>query len=277
MTTTTLNLIGNTPLHKIGGIYAKLELFNPSGSIKDRIALGMIEAAERRGDLKPGMSIVEATSGNTGISLSLIGLLKGYPVTIVMPENMSNERKQMIRAYGANLILNSKLGGFPEAIDIAHNLSKQNNYWSSKQFENPDNTKSQIKMVQEVKNEVGDINAVVSGIGTGGTLMALSSVFPKAHIVAVLPAEKDHKIQGIGDGFIPPLVHTPLVNEWVKVSTKNAMETARDITLMHGLMVGVSSGANFYAAKTLKSSFKKILTIFPDRGERYFSLGLYSS
>ena len=271
--TTLLKTIGNTPLIELEGIYIKLEFFNPTGSIKDRIALGMIESAEKRGDLQPGMTIVEATSGNTGISLSMVGKLKGYKVIIIMPEHMSEERKKMIQAYGAKLILTSKKGGFPEAIKKANNLSKKKGYWSSRQFENIDNIQAQIKMAREVRGL--DIHALVAGIGTGGTLMGLSEVFTDAYVTAVIPDKADHKIQGIGDGFIPALVHKPQINNWIKVSTEEAIETARYLTHKHGLMVGISSGANFFAARKLKSGFNKILTIFPDRGERYLSLGLH--
>ncbi|MBU0576953.1 cysteine synthase family protein [Patescibacteria group bacterium] len=286
-----LNTIGNTPLIKIDNIYAKLESVNPTGSIKDRIALEIIELAEKEGILKPGMTIIEGTSGNTGISLAMVAAVKNYKMVVVMPEHMSEERKQMIKAFGAELILTSKKGSFTEAVEKAEKLSKKSGYWMAGQFTNLANVKAQEKTAKEVFDKIGEVDAVVAGVGTGGTLMGFSNIMrmvnPNVKIFAVEPEEasvmfkkadvtiKEHQIQGIGDGFIPPLIDMNRVDDVIRVSSQKAMEMSRKLTKEQGLLVGISSGANIVAAQKISSQFNKIATVLPDRGERYLSMGLY--
>jgi cysteine synthase len=286
-----LNFIGNTPLIKIKNVYAKLEGVNPSGSIKDRVALEIIEAAEREEKLKKGYTIIEASSGNTGISLSMVAAVKGYKMVVVMPENMSEERKQMMRAFGAKLVLTSKSGSLQEAIKKARELSKKSKTFYAAQFENPNNVKAQEKTGREILREIGKVDAVVAGVGTGGTLMGISNVFrkvnPKLKVIAIEPEEaavmfggsdvkiKEHKIQGIGDGFIPKIIDMKKVDKVFTVTSKQAVRMARKLARDYGLLVGISSGANMYIALKLSRKYNKIATVLPDRGERYLSMNLF--
>jgi cysteine synthase A len=286
-----LRAIGNTPLVKIGNIYAKLESVNPTGSIKDRVALEIVEGAERRGELKPGHTIVEASSGNTGISLAMVAAVKGYRMVVVMPENMSDERKQMMKALGAELVLTSASGSLHEAIQKAEEIGKQPGAYLARQFSNPDNIAAQVKTGQEILKEVGPVDAVVAGVGTGGTLMGISKVMKEANpavkAVAVEPEEaavmfggsdvriREHKIQGIGDGFIPHLIDMAQVDEVITVGSEEAVEMARTLSRKHGLLVGISSGANMFAALKVADRFGKVATVLPDRGERYLSMDLF--
>ncbi len=288
--------VGETPLVEVDGILAKLECANPCGSIKDRIGRYILEESERRGLLRPGMRIVEATSGNTGIAFSYFAREKGYPVTIVMPEDMTEERKEMIRALGAELILCSASGSFTEAAAIRDRLAAEHGWFNPDQFSNPLNAECHEKTTGEelVRQAAGRrIDAFVAGVGTGGTVIGvgrrLRQEFPRVWIVAVEPVESAvmsggapgaHGISGIGDGFIPALasdgrggVH-PLIDEVICVSTADALAAAQDIRSRHGFCVGVSAGANYLAARRLAERFPTVATIFPDGYTKYQSRGL---
>ncbi len=296
--TDVLDLIGNTPLISLEqttglGLYAKAEFLNPGGSIKDRIALNMIEEAEKDGRLKPGMTIIEPTSGNTGIGLALCGVRKGYRVIIVMPENMSEERKKIIRALGAELVLTDpKLsigGSVDKALEIA---SSSDEYFVPQQFQNPANPQMHYKTTAvELTKQLGKkIDIYVSGIGSGGTLQGVASYLlernPDCKIVAVEPKNVSallgdepglHQIQGIGDGFIPDILDTSIITDIVEVTDEDAVNTARELARIQGLLVGTSSGANVWAAKKMAEKYGKdkvITTVLPDRAERYFSTAL---
>jgi len=230
-----LDAIGNTPLIKIENVYAKLESVNPSGSLKDRVALTIIEAAEREGKLKKGYTIIEASSGNTGISLAMVAAVKGYKMIVVMPENMSEERRQMMKAFGAELVLTSKSGSLKECIEKAEEIAQRPKTFIARQFSNPNNIKAQEKTGKEILREIGPADAVVAGVGTGGTLMGISNVMKKVNpglkVIAVEPEEaalmfggsdvriKEHKIQGIGDGFIPKLIDMNKVDRAITVGS----------------------------------------------------------
>ncbi len=286
-----LAAIGNTPLIKIDNVYAKLESVNPSGSIKDRVALEIIEAAEREGELKKGYTIVEASSGNTGISLSMCAAIKGYKMIVVMPENMSEERMQMMRAFGAELVLTSKSGSLQEAIEKAGEIAKRPKTFIARQFSNLNNIKAQEKTGEEILREIGPVDAVVAGVGTGGTLMGISNVMkkvnPRLKRIAVEPEEaavmfggsdvriSEHKIQGIGDGFIPKLVEMSKVDKVVTVGSEEAVSMARKLFRKYGLLVGISSGANMLVALKVAKSYDKVVTVLPDRAERYLSMNLF--
>lgn len=286
-----LDAIGNTPLIHIDNVYAKLESLNPSGSIKDRVALEIITAAEREGLLRPGYRIVEASSGNTGISLAMVAAIKGYHMTIVMPENMSNERKMMMKAFGAELVLTSKSGSLMEAIQKAEELAQKPNTFYTRQFSNPNNIMAHIKTGKEIVKEIGAADAVVAGVGTGGTLIGVSSVMkeinPDVKVIAVEPEEAavmfggsnarigEHRIQGIGDGFIPKLIDMEKVDRVIVVGSQEAVDTSRMLAQKYGLLVGISSGANMLAALKVSKAFDKVVTVLPDRGERYLSMDLF--
>lgn len=286
-----LNAIGNTPLVQIENVYAKLECVNPSGSIKDRVALEIVEGAERRGELREGYTIVEASSGNTGISLSMVAAVKGYQMIVVMPENMSEERKQMVRALGATLLLTSKSGSLHEAIEKAEEIGKKPKTFVARQFSNPDNMKAQAKTGREILDEIGAVDAVVAGVGTGGTLMGVSQVMKEINlelrVIAVEPEEaavmfggsdtriREHRIQGIGDGFIPQLIDMDLIDEVITVGSEAAIGMARQLSNEYGLLVGISSGANMLAALRAAKKHGRVVTVLPDRGERYLSMDLF--
>lgn len=295
---TALDLIGNTPiisLKKMTGfnIFAKAEFLNPGGSIKDRIAKSMIEEAERRGDLKPGMIIMEPTSGNTGIGLALVGVQKGYRVVIVMPENMSEERKRIISALGAELILTPAEKGMAGSIEEVRKKVKENpSIFVPQQFENQDNPKIHyLTTGPEIWNQLnGEIDIFVAGLGSGGTLSGVGRYLkgknPKCVIVAVEPKNVSallghkpgpHRIQGIGAGFIPPVLDTKVIDEVIEVADEDAIQTAKDMACIEGVLVGISSGANVWAAQQMARKCGKdkiIVTILADRAERYFSAGL---
>lgn len=293
-----LDLIGNTPLISLEqttglNIYAKAEFLNPGGSIKDRIALNMIEQAEKDGRLKPGMTIIEPTSGNTGIGLALCGVRKGYKVIIVMPENMSEERKKIIHALGAELVLTdpklSIQGSVDKAMELAENSDE---YFVPQQFKNPANPQMHYRTTAvELVEQLGKkIDIYVSGIGSGGTLQGVAQYLleknPECKIVAVEPKNVSallgdepglHQIQGIGDGFIPDILDTSIITDIVEVSDDDAINTARELARVQGLLVGTSSGANVWAAKQMAEKYGKekiIATILADRAERYFSTAL---
>ena len=288
-----LESIGNTPLIKMDNVYAKLESVNPSGSIKDRVALEIIEAAEREGKLKRGYTIVEASSGNTGISLSMVAAVKGYKMIVVMPKNMSEERKEMMAAFGAELVLTSKSGSLKEAIEKAEEIARRPKTFVARQFSNLNNMKAQEKTGEEILREIGPVDAVVAGVGTGGTLMGISNVMkkvnPEVRVVAVEPEEaavmfggsnarvKEHKIQGIGDGFIPQLIDMSKVDKVITVGSEQAVNMARKLFRKYGLLVGISSGANMLVALKVAKEYGKVATVLPDRAERYLSMNLFKS
>jgi cysteine synthase A len=288
---TVLDAIGNTPLIKIENVYAKLESVNPSGSIKDRVAREIIESAEREGILKKGDTIVEASSGNTGISLAMIAAIKGYNMIVVMPENMSQERIQMMNAFGAELIETPKSGSLQDAIQKAEEIAKRPHTFIARQFSNPNNIKAQEKTGKEIIREIGAVDAVVAGVGTGGTLVGITNVMkkvnPEVKKIAVEPEEAavmfggsdiritEHSIQGIGDGFIPHLIDMDAVDRVITVSSEQAIKMAKHLSKTYGLLVGISSGANMYASLKVSKEYDKIATVLPDRGERYLSMNLF--
>lgn len=293
-----LDLIGNTPLISLKqttglNIFAKAEFLNPGGSIKDRIAKNMLDVAEAEGKLKPGMTIVEPTSGNTGIGLALCGIRKGYPVIIVMPENMSEERKKIIRALGAELVLTPaelSIGGCVAKAEEIYNSSDQ--YFMPQQFENPANPSAHYTTTgPEIWNQIeGKVDIYVSGIGSGGTLQGVGKYLreqnPNCKIVAVEPKNVSallghepglHQIQGIGDGFVPEVLDVDMIDDIVEVTDEDAIATARELAMVQGLLVGTSSGANVWAAKQMAKKYgedKVIATVLADRVERYFSTSL---
>ncbi len=301
MAKSVLELIGNTPLVKLAKIndtsstiLAKMEALNPSGSIKDVMALYMMEIAEKKGLLKPGSKIIEATSGNTGISFAMLAPLKGYKFIAVMPEHMSKERRQMMQAFGAEIVLTPEKEGFTGSIKKSEQLARENkDVWLPRQFDNPDNIAAHReitarRILEEVKER---IDTFVAGGGTWGTLMgvgeALKKVYLKVKIVGVEPAESavlsggepaSHIIQGIGPGFIPSLLNRDLLDEVITVKGSDAVEMTRRLMKEEGLMVGISSGANVLAALEIarrSGEGKTIVTVLPDRGERYLSMDLF--
>jgi cysteine synthase A len=293
LTDNILDLIGNTPLVRLKGedIYCKAEFLNPGGSIKDRVALAMLEGAQRDGKLRPDSIIVEPTSGNTGIGVALVGRIKGYRVRIVMPENMSEERKKLIKALGAELVLTPAEGGIEGAVRKAKELAEcDKRVYIPQQFENPDNPRVHYEhtAVELWRQMSGDIDCFVAGVGSGGTLQGVGKFLkehrPGVRIVAVEPKNVSailghepglHQIQGIGDGFIPAVLDVKLVDEVVEVTDEDAIETTRRLGADYGLLVGISSGANVWAARQLKKRVKgNVATVLPDRAERYFSTAL---
>lgn len=300
------DLIGKTPLlrlnkfsqlHKIEvNILAKLEAFNPGGSVKDRIALSMIKDAEERGLLKKGYEIIEPTSGNTGIGLAMIAAVRGYKLTLVMPETMSIERRNLLKAYGANLILTPGNEGMRGAIEKSIELHLQNtNSFIPQQFENRANKSIHFETTgQEIWDDThGEIDIFVAGVGTGGTISGsakkLKTLKSSIYVVAVEPEESPvisggtpglHKLQGIGAGFIPSNFDANVVDKVMKVGYDDAILTSRQLAQEEGLLVGISSGAATYAALKLaqepENRGKNIVTILPDTGERYLSTELYN-
>ena len=296
----TLELIGNTPILKLNKlvdencaeIYIKLEKYNLGGSVKDRAALGMIEEAEKLGLLKEGSIIVEPTSGNTGIALAMIGRLKGYKVIIVMPDSMSKERRELIKAYGAELILTDGAQGMNGAIKKAKELSEQDNYFMPQQFENLANPKKHYETTsEEIYNDLEDLVVFIAGVGTGGTITGvggkLKEKIEDIKVVAVEPEKSPvlsggsagaHKIQGLGAGFVPSIYKHDIIDSIVKVSDEDAIKITKEVAEKEGVLLGISSGAAIYAAIEMAKVLgkgKKILVIAPDGGEKYISLGIY--
>ncbi|GEM04639.1 cysteine synthase [Halolactibacillus miurensis] len=295
------DLIGRTPIVKLNRltgpedaeVYAKLEYMNPGSSVKDRIANAMIEQAEKDGALKPGDTIVEPTSGNTGIGIAMVAAAKGYKAVLVMPDTMSLERRNLLRAYGAQLVLTPGSKGMKGAIQKAEELKAAHGYFMPQQFENMANpTVHKLTTGPEIVEAMGDqLDAFVSGIGTGGTISGAGSVlkehYPDIDIYAVEPEGSavlsgrepgPHKIQGIGAGFIPGTLNTEVYNKIFTVTNDQAYETAREAARLEGLLGGVSSGAALYAAKEIAKKLgkgKKVLAIIPSNGERYLSTPLY--
>ncbi|MCF7854461.1 MAG: cysteine synthase A [Candidatus Pacebacteria bacterium] len=293
LTDTILDLIGNTPLLQLKPelIYAKAEFLNPGGSIKDRVALAMLEGAERDGKLHPDSIIVEPTSGNTGIGLALVGRMKGYSVRIVMPENMSEERKKLIRALGAELELTPADQSLEGAVKRARELAAEDpRVFVPQQFENPNNPRVHYEQtaVELWRQTSGRIDCFVAGVGSGGTLQGVGKFLkehrPGVKIIAVEPKNVSallghepglHQIQGIGDGFVPAILDVSLVDDVVEVTDDDAIETTRQLGRDFGLLVGISSGANVWAARQLAPAIGgSIATVLPDRAERYFSTAL---
>jgi len=293
LTDNILHLIGNTPLLRLNGenIYAKAEFLNPGGSVKDRVALSMLEGAERDGRLKPDSVIVEPTSGNTGIGLALVGRLKGYCVRIVMPAGMSEERKKLILALGAELVLTPDEEGIAGAVRRAKELAAEDpRVFVPQQFENPDNPRAHY---EETAHELwrqmnGDIDCFVAGVGSGGTLQGVGTFLkeqkPEVKLFAVEPRNASallghepglHQIQGIGDGFIPAVLDVSILDGIIEVTDEAAISTTRQLGAGNGLLVGISSGANVWAARQLARQMPgNIATVLPDRAERYFSTAL---
>jgi cysteine synthase A len=293
-----LDIIGNTQmisLKKLSGanIYAKAEYLNPGGSIKDRVAKYMIEQAEARGELKAGMTLMEPTSGNTGIGIALAGVQKGYRVVIVMPENMSEERKKIISALGAELILTRAEDSIGGSVSKVQELkAKDPAIFVPQQFENPDNPKAHyLYTAPEIWKQMdGKVDIFVSGLGSGGTLGGVGKFIkernPGTVVIAVEPKNVSallghepglHKIQGIGDGFVPPVLDVSLIDEVIEVTDDDAINTARDLSRVLGVLAGTSSGANVWASMKAAQKYgadKNIVTILPDRVERYFSTSL---
>jgi len=296
--TNILNAIGNTPLLELtrisgGTVFAKAEYLNPGGSIKDRVAKYLLDQAEKTGRLRPGMTIAEATSGNTGIGVTLVGVHKGYRVVIVMPEDMSEERKKIIRALGAELILSPAEDSIPGAVDRVNEMAAADpNIFIVGQFENPDNPEAHyLTTGPEVWRQMeGEIAAFVAGVGSGGTIGGAGKFLkerdPEVRLVAVEPANAAallghepglHQIQGIGDGFVPPVLDTSLLDEVVTVTDDDAIETTRRLAREEGALVGTSSGANVWAALRISEQLgpgRNVVTVLPDRAERYFSTSL---
>ncbi|MBN1268064.1 MAG: cysteine synthase A [Kiritimatiellae bacterium] len=293
ITDNILNVIGNTPLIRLKGedVYAKAEFLNPGGSIKDRVALAMIEGGERDGRLRPGSLIVEPTSGNTGIGIALVGRLKGYRVRIVMPENMSDERKKLITTLGAELVLTPAAEGLGGCVKRVEDMAANDpNVFVPQQFKNPDNPRVHYEeTAHELWHQLtGNIACFVAGVGSGGTLqgvgkflreqkpsVVLAAVEPK-NVSAILGHEPGlHQIQGIGDGFIPDILDVSMIDEVLEVTDEDAIETTRQLGRDFGLLVGISSGANVWAARQLAKRIEgNIATVLPDRAERYFSTSL---
>ncbi|AXN39083.1 cysteine synthase A [Peribacillus butanolivorans] len=298
-----IDLIGQTPIVKLNklqnensaDIYLKLEYFNPGSSVKDRIALAMIEAAEKSGDLKQGDTIIEPTSGNTGIGLAMVAAAKGYKSILVMPETMSLERRNLLRAYGAELVLTPGPEGMKGAIAKATELSKEKGYFIPQQFENKANPEVHRNTTgPEIIEAFGDdgLDAFIAGIGTGGTITGAGEVlrekYPDIKIYAVEPADSPvlsggkpgpHKIQGIGAGFIPSILNTDLYDEIIQVDTEESFDYARRAAKEEGILGGISSGGAIAAAIKVADKLgkgKKVLAIIPSNGERYLSTPLYN-
>ena len=295
-----LELIGNTPVLKLNNfnlenaaeVFVKLEKYNPGGSVKDRAALGMIEAAERDGLLKEGSVIVEPTSGNTGIALAMIGKLKGYKVIIVMPDTMSKERRDLITAYGAELVLTEGIKGMKGAIEKAEEMVEKHGYFMPQQFENFANSlKHYETTANEIYEDIKDLDVFVAGVGTGGTISGvgrrLKEKIKEIEVIAVEPSNSQviggkkpgaHKIQGIGAGFIPQNYKAEYVDKVVPVSDEDAIKTAIRFSREEGILVGISSGAAIFVALEIAKKLgkgKKVLALSPDGGEKYISMGIY--
>lgn len=300
------DLIGNTPLLELSNfnnkkavgatIIAKLEYFNPGGSVKDRIALAMIEDAEKQGILKPGSLIIEPTSGNTGVGLALVAAAKGYQLTLTMPETMSIERRNLLKALGANIVLTPGAAGMQGAIDKAEALRNENpGSVILQQFENPANPATHKRTTAEEiwRDTDGQIDIFVAGVGTGGTISGtgarLKELNPNIRIVAVEPAGSPvlsggkpgpHKLQGIGAGFIPKTYDAKVVDQVIPVENDDAIRTSRELAQTEGLLVGISAGAATFAATHLaaqpENKGKRIVVLLPDTGERYLSTELYA-
>ena len=294
-------LIGETPIVKLNGladqesadVYLKLEFMNPGSSVKDRIALSMIEAAEKNGELKAGDTIIEPTSGNTGIGLAMVAAAKGYKAVLVMPDTMSKERRNLLRAFGAELILTPGANGMNGAIAKAEELKEANGYFMPQQFNNEANPEVHARTTgKEITEQMNDgLDAFVSGIGTGGTITGAGKIlkdhFDGIKIYAVEPTDSavlsggspgPHKIQGLGAGFVPKVLDTDIYDEVVRITNDEAFEASRKVATTNGVLGGISSGAAVAAALKVAKKLgkgKKVLAVLPDNGERYLSTPLY--
>jgi len=274
-----------------GNVFVKAEHLNPGGSIKDRVAKHIIEMAEKEGKLKPGMTIIEATSGNTGIGLTLVGVQKGYQVICVMPENMSEERKKIIQAFGGEILFTSAQGSLPGSIKKMREITEAEpeKYFVADQFVNPHNPEIHYQQIApEIWEDMkGKIDVFIAGVGSGGTLQGIGKFLkeknPKVKIIAVEPKNSSallgqepglHQIQGIGDGFIPAVLDVKMVDMVFTVTDEEAIETTRQLSKEEGLLVGTSSGANVFAALHVDNGRNRVVTVLPDRAERYFSTAL---
>lgn len=291
-----LQVVGSVPLIRLrvlssGNVFAKAEFLNPGGSIKDRVAKYIIESAQNEGRLKPGMSIIEATSGNTGIGLTLVGVQKGYRVICVMPENVSEERKKIVGAFGGEIVFTPAEESLSGSLRKMHEMTKSEpeKYFVVNQFANPDNPQVHYQQTgPEIWRDLnGDIDVFVAGIGSGGTLQGVGEFLkekkPSVKIVAVEPKNSAsllgrepglHQIQGIGDGFVPDVLDVSLIDMVFTVTDEEAIETTRRLSREEGLLVGTSSGANVFAALNVDNGRNRVVTVLPDRAERYFSTAL---
>jgi cysteine synthase A len=284
--------LNRLPAGESAEIWAKLERFNPGGSVKDRIAKAMIEAAEASGQLKPGMVIVEPTSGNTGIGLAMTAAVKGYHLILTMPDTLSLERRALLKAYGADLVLTPGEGGMKGAIAKANELLQEHNGFMPQQFKNPANPDIHSRTTaMEILAQADHFDAFVAGVGTGGTITGVGELLrkerPEVLLVAVEPAGSPvlsggspgkHKIQGIGAGFIPEVLDTQIIDEIIQVPDDAARDTARRLAREEGILCGISSGAATWAAMQIARRLgqgKAVVTVLPDTGERYLSTGLF--
>jgi len=296
--------VGNTPMVQLtrilpdseAEVYGKLEAFNPGGSVKDRIGVAMVEAAEREGRIEPGRTtIVEATSGNTGIALAFVCAAKGYDLILTLPQGMSREREGLLRLYGARVEITESLGGMNEAVDAARAIAKRDDFFLPDQFSNPANPEAhRVGTGPEILDALdGKVDVFVAGVGTGGTITGVGEVLkernPGALVVGVEPkasavlsgrAPGPHKIQGIGAGFIPPVLNREIIDEVIAVDDEDAIETARLAARREGVLAGISCGAALWAAMEVaqrpESRGKRIVTILPDSGERYVSTPFFA-
>ena len=291
-----LEAVGNTPLIRLktmssGNVFAKADFLNPGGSLKDRVAKHIIESAEKEGKLKTGMTIIEATSGNTGIGLALVGVQKGYQVICVMPENMSEERTKIIQAFGGEIVFSTAEGSLKACLDKIQEITRSapEKYFIANQFGNPHNPEIHYKQTApEIWEDMkGEIDIFVAGVGSGGTLQGIGKYLkekkPSIKIVAVEPKNSAallgkepglHQIQGIGDGFIPDVLDVNLVDMVFTVSDEEAIQTTRKLAREEGLLVGTSSGANVFTALHMDNGYNRVVSFLPDRAERYFSSAL---
>jgi len=297
----SVELIGHTPVIRLhnsvpkgsAAILAKLESLNPGGSVKDRICLAMIRAGEAEGRLKPGGTIIEATSGNTGIGLAIVAAARGYHLILTMPDTMSEERRSLLRAYGAELVLTPDSKGMHAAIQRAEEILEEHpDYFMPQQFSNPANPDAHRRTTaHEILEQCPDFEAFIAGVGTGGTITGVGSVLkkerPEVEIIAVEPAQSPvlsggepgfHKIQGIGAGFIPDILDVDLIDRVITISDDEAAEHTRILAAREGILVGISSGANFAAALKIAAELppeKNVLVVFCDTGERYLTTELF--
>jgi cysteine synthase len=295
--------VGRTPMVELtrilpedarGRVFAKLEMLNPGGSVKDRIGVAMIEAAERDGRIEPGRTtIVEATSGNTGIALAFVCAAKGYDLILTLPQGMSREREGLLRLYGAQFHITESLGGMNEAVAAAQALARDDDFWLPDQFSNPANPEAHYRGTgPELVTAMEQVDCLVAGVGTGGTLTGagryLKERHPRCRVIAVEPASSPvlaggrpgpHKIQGIGAGFVPPVLDRSLVDEVIPVDDEDALETARLVARREGVLAGISAGAALWAAievATRDDAPERIAVVLPDSGERYVSTPFFA-
>jgi cysteine synthase A len=290
-----IHTIGRTPLVRLGridpNIYVKMESANPGGSVKDRISLAMIEAAEKDGRLKPGDTVVEPTSGNTGIGLAMVAAVKGYRLILTMPESMTVERRKLLKAYGAEIVLTPADRGMTGAVEKAEEIAREKGYFQPMQFANPANPEVHRRTTaMEIIEDLGRVDILVSGVGTGGTVTGVGEVlkekFEGVRVVAVEPEDSPvlsggkpgrHRIQGIGAGFVPEVLNTKIYDEIIRVSAADAIAASRLLARKEGILGGISAGANVHAAmlESARQPGKTVVTVICDTGERYLSTDLF--